>query len=92
MELDLIQFLNENYYMFIPALWVLGFALKQTPQVPNWSIIWILLAFSIGFGTLAFGFSFDGIIHGIVAAGVAVLGHQMVKQTVSNISSNKKDL
>lgn len=79
--MELVSFLNENYYMLVPALWVLGFALKRTPNIPNWSIIWILLAFSLIFGTIAFGFSITGIINGIIAAGVAVLGHQMIKQT-----------
>jgi hypothetical protein len=79
--LNLLDFLNENYYMLVPALWVIGYALKQTPRIPDWSIIWILLAISVGFGTYAFGFSITGIINGIIAAGVAVLGHQMYRQT-----------
>jgi hypothetical protein len=79
--MNLLDFLNENYYMLVPALWVIGYALKQTPKIPDWSIIWILLAISIGFGTYAFGFSTTGIINGIIAAGVAVLGHQMYWQT-----------
>ncbi|MBM4760868.1 phage holin family protein [Bacillus sp. B15-48] len=79
--MDLLDFLHENYYMLVPALWVIGYAVKQTPNIPDWSTIWILLAFSIGFGTFAFGFTVDAIINGIIAAGVAVLGHQMFKQT-----------
>lgn len=81
MEL-LIEFLNKNYYIFVPALWVIGYALKQTPKVPDWTIIWILLAASIAFGTFAFGFSIEGVINGVIAAGIAVLGHQMMKQTL----------
>lgn len=87
--MDLIQFLNENYLMFIPALWIIGFALKQTPFIPDWSIIWILLAISIGIAFLAFGFSFESIINGIIAAGVAVFGHQLVKQTKNATTRNK---
>lgn len=87
--MDLLQFLNENYYMLVPALWVLGYALKQTPQIPDWSIIWILLLFSVLFGTFAFGFSVQGMINGIIAAGVAVLGHQMVKQTYGGYRASR---
>jgi len=86
--LDLIEYLNHNYLMLVPALWVVGIAIKQTPFIPNWLIIWILLAISIIFGTIAFGFSYEGLINGVVAAGVAVLGHQIVKQTLNG--NNKK--
>ncbi|MFE8699215.1 phage holin family protein [Cytobacillus sp. FJAT-54145] len=86
----LIQFLNKNYYMLVPALWVLGYALKQTPKIPDWSIIWILLVCSLGFGTFAFGFSFKGALNGIIAAGIAVLGHQMVKQTLGARTEKKE--
>jgi hypothetical protein len=83
MEL-LLEFLNQNYYMMVPALWVIGYGLKHTPKVPDWTILWILLAVSISFGSFAFGFSTEGILNGVVAAGVAVLGHQMFKQTMSS--------
>jgi len=86
--LDLIEYLNHNYLMLVPALWVVGIAIKQTPFIPNWLIIWILLAISIIFFTIAFGFSYEGLINGVVAAGVAVLGHQIVKQTLNG--NNKK--
>lgn len=87
--MDLIDFLNENYYVLIPVLWIFGFALKQTPRIPDWTIIWILLALSICFSTIMYGFSGEGIINGIIAAGVAVLGHQMVKQTFTERKKNK---
>ncbi|WP_066288603.1 phage holin family protein [Bacillus sp. FJAT-29937] len=87
--MNLIDYLNQNYIMLVPALWVLGFALKQTPAIPDWLIIWILFIVSITIGSVAFGFSIDGLINGITAAGVAVLGHQMYKQTMVRNRSNK---
>ncbi|MGN7398983.1 phage holin family protein [Cytobacillus praedii] len=87
--LDLLSYLNQNYLMLVPALWVLGFALKQTPAIPNWMIIWVILLVSILIGSLAFGFSFIGLINGIIAAGVAVLGHQMLKQTFFDKNGKK---
>lgn len=80
--MDLLSALSENYLMLVPALWVLGFALKQTPKVPNWSIIWILTVLSLGLAVYAYGFSVDAIINGMVAAGVAVYGHQLVKHSI----------
>nr|WP_077211660.1 phage holin family protein [Bacillus dakarensis] len=87
--MELIDFLNQNYYMLVPALWVIGYALKQTPRIPDWTIIWFLLAISVIFGTITFGFSGEGIINGVIAAGVAVLGHQMFKQTVGARAAGK---
>ncbi|QED47660.1 phage holin family protein [Cytobacillus dafuensis] len=88
--MNLLEYLNQNYLMLVPALWVLGFALKQTPAIPNWMIIWVLLFVSITVGSLTFGFSYEGLINGITAAGVAVLGHQMVKQALLGSGSRKK--
>ncbi|MGJ7919739.1 phage holin family protein [Neobacillus sp. LXY-4] len=81
--LDLLDFLNQNYLILIPALWVIGFALKQTPRVPNWSIIWIITIVSLGFATYIFGFSVDAVVNGLIAAGVSVYGHQLFKQTTT---------
>lgn len=88
MEL-LLEFLNQNYYMMVPALWVIGYGLKHTPKIPDWTILWILLVISISFGSIAFGFSTEGIINGVIAAGVAVLGHQILKQTFRSRRRNK---
>lgn len=81
-RLDLLNALNENYLMLVPALWVLGFALKQTPKVPNWSIIWILTILSLGLAAYSYGFGVEAIVNGLVAAGVAVYGHQLVKHSI----------
>ncbi|GLB60881.1 hypothetical protein NCCP133_30130 [Cytobacillus sp. NCCP-133] len=88
--MNLLDFLSQNYYMLVPALWVIGYGLKQTPSVPDWSILWILVIISVITGSIAFGFSVSGVINGITAAGVAVLGHQMMKQTLEGASARKK--
>lgn len=88
--MNLLDFLSQNYYMLVPALWVIGYALKQTPFVPDWSILWILVIISVTVGSIAYGFSINGVINGIIAAGVAVLGHQMMKQTIEGASVRKK--
>ena len=77
------NFLLDNYYILVPVLWIIGYALKQTPIIADWLIIWILLVVSIVLGTLAYGFSFEAVTNGIIATGVAVLGHQMAKQTIN---------
>lgn len=85
--MDLLQYLNENYLMLVPVLWVLGYALKQTPHIPNWSIIWILSTVSLVIGWFAYGFTYDAFANGIIAAGISVFGHQLYKQT-KNLNSD----
>lgn len=89
--MNLIDLLNQNYVFLVPALWVLGFALKQTPSIPDWLIIWIISGVSIIIGSIAFGLSITGIVNGITAAGVAVFGHQMYKQTIIERNVMKKN-
>lgn len=85
-----LEFLHENYYFLIPVLWIMGYALKQTPWIPNWSIIWLLFGVSVSLGACAYGFTFDAIVNGIIATGVAVFGHQMYKQTMGRIQGKTK--
>ncbi len=68
--------------MLIPALWVLGYALKRTPKVPDWSIIWIITIVSLGIASFSFGLTINAIVNGIIAAGISVYGHQLVKQSL----------
>lgn len=76
------SFLLDHYYILVPVLWIIGYALKQTPTIPDWSIIWILLLASILLATFAYGLSFEAVTNGILAAGVSVFGHQLAKQTI----------
>lgn len=88
--MDLLDFLHEYYYMLVPALWVIGYFLKQTPRIPNWSITWILLVISVLGGSFFFGFTVEAVLNGIIAAGVAVFGHQLLKQSVeARVTRNK---
>ncbi|WP_053366350.1 phage holin family protein [Bacillus sp. FJAT-27245] len=85
--MDFIQILNQNYYFLVPVLWIIGFALKKTPRVPDWSIIWFLFGISLVLAWIAFGFNIDAIINGIIAAGTAVFGHQAWKQSLEGLDS-----
>ncbi len=78
--MDLQQF-QENYLFLVPALWVIGTAIKKTPKVPDWSIIWVLIFVSLIVATWSFGLTAEAFATGIVAAGIALIGHQLLKQT-----------
>lgn len=79
--MDLQQFIQENYLFLVPALWVIGTALKKTPKVPDWSIIWVLIFVSLIVAAWSFGLTAEAFANGVVAAGVAVLGNQLIKQS-----------
>ena len=72
------------------ACWVIGYVLKQTPKVPNWSIVYLVMVVSILFTTGLIGWSVENIIQGILAGAFAVFGHQAVKQTAEAIATRKK--
>lgn len=75
-------FLLEHYYILVPVLWIIGYALKQTPIISDWLIIWILLLTSISLAAFAYGMTFEAITNGIIATGISVFGHQLAKQTI----------
>ncbi len=71
----------EESIILVPVLWVIGMLLKRTPFMANWLIPWILMTLGIILANLKMGFSFEAVLQGILVTGVAVLGHQLVKQT-----------
>lgn len=80
--------LPQELLLLIPFLNVIGAFLKKTPSFPNWLIPVMLGIIGIIFGLLIEftqkGFNLTailyGFINGIIAAGIAVYGHQIVKQ------------
>ena len=63
------------------ACWCLGFALKRTPFVPDWTIIYAVTALAVVLVGIAEGWSAQSAIRGILCGAFAVYGHQLVKQT-----------
>ena len=80
MEEIIKSFLVEKALILVPALWVIGAIIKRTPKIPDWTIPYILLAFGIAGGLVVVSLDVAGAIQGILAAGLAVLGHQLVKK------------
>jgi hypothetical protein len=74
--------LHPALVLVVPALIILGYALKQTPRFPDWLIIWTLLIAGIVAGIVAIGNTIDGIANGIITTGVAITSHQAWKQTI----------
>ncbi|WP_077620484.1 phage holin family protein [Bacillus sinesaloumensis] len=82
--MNFLEFLSENFYWVVPALWVVSYFLRRTASIPNRTITWILLGVSLIVGALVYGFTTEAVYNGFIVAGLAVLGQQLFKQTVNN--------
>lgn len=84
MEEMLMTYLVENCAIVVPVLWCIGAALKRTPKVADWMIPYLLggagVALCLTIVLSTGGSAVDGIMQGIITAGVAVYGNQLVKQ------------
>jgi hypothetical protein len=81
-EMDVMKYIVEEALIIIPVLWIIGLFLKNTPGVPDWTIIWILLVLGVVITIALLGVTPQAIIQGVLVAGAAVLGHQLLKQTL----------
>ncbi len=79
--MEILEYIITEALIIIPVLWILGSFLKRTPKVQDWTIPWVLLAVGILAALGIIGFTVDAAIQGVLVAGAAVLGHQLVKQT-----------
>ncbi|KHO32041.1 hypothetical protein OR62_13985, partial [Clostridium tetani] len=68
---------------------VLGLMLKQTKQIKDWTIPWILLIIGILGSIALIGLNVNAVIQGILTAGVAVFGNQLIKQTTVKSKEEK---
>jgi len=86
---QITNYIDPAMLIVVAALWFIGYGLKQTPRVPNWSVLWIIVLLGIVFGLMVVGINVTGVIQGIIAAALAVLGHQIVKQTKIGMEDDK---
>ena len=77
---DFMQYIAAEFLYLIPVLWIIGAIIRNIPGVKNWIIPFVLLIFGILFCVLLAGVTAAAIIQGILVAGAAVLGDQVVKQ------------
>lgn len=67
--------------LVIPVvLMIIGYVAKQSSIIPDKHIPLLILVAGIGFGLWVVGLNVSGVIQGIGAAGITVLGHQTIKQ------------
>ena len=75
--------IDARLLIVVAACWVIGYVLKKTPKVADWTIVYIVTAAAVVLTVGLIGFSVEAVIQGILAGAFAVYGHQIVKQTKS---------
>ena len=78
--------LHESLVLVVPVLLIIGGVLKSTPKFPDWAIAWTMLFLGTLGGIAAIGLTFDGIINGLLAGGIAITSNQVYKQTKKALS------
>lgn len=86
----IFELIDPRLFIVVAACWVIGFMLKKTPKVADWSIVYIVLIISVWLTIGLLGWSVEALIQGILAGAFAVFGHQAVKQTTKAIGGSNE--
>ena len=79
---EILKFIVEEAYIMIPALWVVGFVVKNTELIKDKYIPFILLAASLLLSPwMLGGYSPQNVIQAILVAGGAVLADNLYRQS-----------
>lgn len=74
------EYLIDDALIIVPVLFVIGRIIKETPGAKDWIIPYALLLVGILLSMLTLGFNADALIQGVLTAGAAVFGNELVKQ------------
>lgn len=85
----IIGLIDARLLIVLAACWIIGYGLKQTPRIPDWSILYIVVLVAILLTIWIIGFGPEAIVQGILVGAVAVLGHQAVKQAKEAVGDGK---
>jgi 4-hydroxybenzoate polyprenyltransferase len=77
----LFGLIDPSLFVVVAACWALGVILKQTPRVPDWTIVYIVTVAAVGAVVALQGLTAQTVIQGILCGAFAVYGHQVIKQT-----------
>jgi hypothetical protein len=75
----IFQLIDPKLFIVVAVCWVIGFILKRTPIVPNWTIVFIVMVFAIIFAIWMLGATPEIILQGILCGAVSVYGYEAVK-------------
>ncbi|MBP2898919.1 phage holin family protein [Escherichia coli] len=76
--------IDTKLLIVVAACWVIGYVLKKTPKVPDWTIVYIVTVAAVLLACGLLGWNVETLIQGILAGSFAVYGHQLIKQAVKD--------
>lgn len=80
--MDILEFVTEQAYIMIPALWVMGYVIKNTKLIKDKFIPLSLLVVSVAFSPILLGgYTAENIVQAVLVAGGAVFADQLIKQS-----------
>jgi hypothetical protein len=85
----IFELIDPMLLVVVAACWCLGYILKQTPRVADWTIVYFVTGFAILLTVWLLGFSPESVIQGILCGSFAVYGHQVYKQTARRDGGQK---
>lgn len=87
----IIQLLDPRLLIVLAACWTIGYTLKRTPHVPNWSIVFVVTALAIVFTIWMLGPTPEAILQGILCGAVAVYGYEVAKAAKQAVKEGQDD-
>lgn len=87
--MEIMDFIIEQAFILIPALYVLGKMLKNTKKIEDWLIPWILLILGVIGAVAIMGFNINAVIQGVLVVGVTVYSNQLFKQSTKKKNEDK---
>lgn len=77
----IFELIDPALIVVVAMCWAIGYGLKQTPRVPDWTIVYIVTGIAVVLTVWILGFGPEAIIQGVLAGAFSVFGHQVFKQT-----------
>lgn len=79
----LYEYIIDQALIVVPVLLVLGQIIKNTPNVKDWLIPYVLLVLGLVFTIGIMGINVQAVVQGVLVSGAAVFANQMYKQYTS---------
>lgn len=85
----IFELIDPSFILVVAACWVIGFTLKRTPKVPDWTIVYVVTIVAIVFTSFLVGLSVNSVIQGVLCGAFSVYGNQIWKQTTEGLEGNR---
>ena len=91
MDINIMELIQVDLVILVVVIYVLGMFLKKIPNIADWTIPLVLLVVAVLLTVVYKGIALEegltsvtivnGLVYGILIAGVAVFTNQVIKQT-----------